>query len=768
MFRPRFSATALLCATLSAGLTAAGFAQEKDPAVEAVRRELSARCERELASDSEFFGQSELLAIERRLEVPSTDSRITAQELLKLAWEEVRLGRHESALSRLEKANGLLVDVIDSDPKAREIDTLVLMLRGIAHFQLAENLNCVDFHNPAACILPIGPDAVHPKPEQSRVAGDLFRRVVERNPDFISAHWMFVLSRMLTGSYPQDVPPDLRLPPGTFADETIPGGPPPLPRLINVGRHLGLHGEDFAGGAILEDFDGDGLLDIVTSSWHPCTPMQAYRNTGEGFQDVSELWGLDAILGGLNTLQADYDNDGDRDILLLRGAWQGPRGKVRNSLLRNDLSDGGGFVDVAARAGLAYPAFPTQAAAWGDYDLDGDLDLVIANEAVDIVIDASAYRNVVDRSYPLQLFKNDGGVFRDVSKSVGLDRRSFGKGVAWGDIDNDGDLDLYVSNLGPNQLYRNDREEGFVDVSHLAGPGLGDRRTFATWFFDQNNDGWLDLFVASYNLPVDAISANYLGLDYRRADIPANEQPVSTPVLLRNDGEQLTDVSASVGFTTPMLIMGSNYGDLDNDGEHDLYFGTGMPDFTAMSPNVFYRGWKDRFVDQTYGIGLGHLQKGHGVAFGDLDNDGDQDLLQQLGGAYPADSFENALYLNPLSESDDPPRFLSLDLVGTTANRDAIGARVAVSTRDADGNERTLHRVVGSGSSFGASSLRLEMGLARATEIDGVVIRWPDGSAPVTYRNLELDAFYEITQGKAPRRLRVERTHLGHTGSSGH
>ena len=192
---------------------------------------------------------------------------------------------------------------------------------------------------------------------------------------------------------------------------------------------------DLCGGAIVEDFDGDGLLDIVSSTFDIEGPLKYFRNQGDGtFEDRAAVSRLDDQLGGLNCVAADYDNDGDVDILVLRGAWLLHDGRIRNSLLRNEGD--GTFFDVTSAAGLAGPAAPTQAAVWGDFDLDGDLDLYVGNETFGR---GSSFDN------PSQLFENLGdGTFRDIAPKAGVTNDIFSKGVTAGDDDNDGDPDLYV------------------------------------------------------------------------------------------------------------------------------------------------------------------------------------------------------------------------------------------------------------------------------------------------------------------------------------
>ena len=183
-----------------------------------------------------------------------------------------------------------------------------------------------------------------------------------------------------------------------------------------------------------------------------------------------------------------------------------PANRVSCGLLQNDGH--GVFRDVTSTAGLANPAYPTQTAVWGDFDNDGDLDLYVGNET----------RPYEGANYPNQLFRNNGnGTFEDIAMKAGVTNDRYCKGVAAGDYDNDGDLDLYVSNIGANRLYQNYGNGKFRDVAELAGVKSPERRSFASWFFDFDNDGWLDIFVAAYDCSLDDIVADQMGLPHSGA-----------------------------------------------------------------------------------------------------------------------------------------------------------------------------------------------------------------------------------------------------------
>ncbi|HAA86910.1 MAG TPA: hypothetical protein DCE22_01550, partial [Verrucomicrobiales bacterium] len=192
-------------------------------------------------------------------------------------------------------------------------------------------------------------------------------RLLQYSPDDLRSQWLLNITAMATGTYPESVPEKYRVPESALKSEFEIG------KFIDVAPNLGLDTFNLCGGAIVEDFDNDGFLDIVSSTSDPRGSLSLFRNTGDGkFVNLTKESGLDNQLGGLNCISADYDNDGDADILVLRGAWMNSMGKIRNSLLRNNGSSGPNsnitFTDVTRSAGLAEPAFPTQAASWGDYD----------------------------------------------------------------------------------------------------------------------------------------------------------------------------------------------------------------------------------------------------------------------------------------------------------------------------------------------------------------------------------------------------------------
>ncbi len=731
-------------------------------ATETPGEEFGRLCERLRVGDNRFFSQSFADELRSRLDQPqaSLEDQIGLRGVF--GRELLRLNQIEAAIAELERAhvegqNGASQDEASQD-EARQnpaglnvelpegLRASVQWTLALAYLQQAEDQNCVAHRTADSCTLPIRAAGVHQIPGPARRAGDLLLDYAGHHPRNLQAVWLLNLARRQSGDFPQGIPEPLRLPESAFLDAQA------FPPWTDRGGELGINVDDLAGGAVMDDFDGDGFLDLVSSTWDPCGSLTAFRNDGTGgFLDVTAQWGLADQLGGLNLVQADYDGDGRIDLLVLRGAWLLGDGRIRNSLLRNTVTAGSGtrFVDVTRAAGVAEPAYPTQTAAWADYDGDGDLDLYVGNEATQ------------GSPFPSQLFRNRGdGTFEDRAASAGVTNLRYTKGVAWGDYDDDGDPDLYVSNFGENRLYRNDGSAGFVDVAPELGVTEPRVESFATWFFDYDNDGDLDLYVGDYRSQAARVTASYFGI----------ASPEGQPLLYRNDsigtlgarGAGFTEVSRASGLTRPAMPMGANYGDLDNDGWLDFYLGTGEPDLASVMPNQMYRNVGGRFVEVSFAGRFAHLQKGHGVAFGDLDNDGDQDLFHQLGGFYPSDSFGNALFENPLLEAGGAAKpdghWVTLLLEGRRANRFGVGARIEATieakgeSKEASkgaskGERRTIYLLAGSGGSFGASSLQQEIGLGVADRIAELVVRWPGSGTVSRFAAVPADHFYRVLEG---------------------
>jgi hypothetical protein len=651
----------------------------------------------------------------------------------KLAEAELKLGNEEEAIRLLRECDEQHLPTLTADwppDRRRALAAMVKFSLGISYMRLGETQNCCQRNSPESCIMPIQGSGIHANPEGSRRAIDYFVEVLESSDDrsvmHLRARWLLNIAHMTLGEYPDGVPPAYLIPP----DRLLAGEP--FPKFPNVAQELGVATFSLSGGAIADDFDNDGHIDLVVSDYSPDAQLRFFHNDGDGsFTERTAEAGLVGITGGLNLVQADYDNDGWLDILVLRGAWLGSHGNHPNSLLRNDGVPGAAqFTDVTFPSGLAEVSYPTQTAAWADFDADGDLDLYIGNEA-----DKFDPQSV---AAPCQLFRNNGdGTFDDIAPAAGVTNDRFTKAVISGDYDNDRLPDLYVSNfLDKNRLYRNNGDGTFRDVAARAGV-TGPHASFPAWFWDFDNDGNLDIYASSWAGDITALAADAL-------ELPHNAELAS---LYRGNGQgSFVDVASQVGLTRPTGPMGSNFGDINGDGYCDFYLGTGEPEFMNLMPNVMYvNHGGTRFADVTMSGGFGHLQKGHAVAFADFDNDGDQDVFEQMGGAYPGDKFYDALYRNPGFGT----RWLTLKLEGRTSNRSAIGARIRIDALDAEtGQLRTIYRWVNSGGSFGANPLRQTIGLGKTEGIRLLEVFWPTTGKTQRWTDIPLDAALRVIEGE--------------------
>ena len=630
--------------------------------------------------------------------------------------------------AQLHAYRGEMAAAIASLENARRIaDTDVPDLRlqldqalGVAHLHKAEIDNRV-LHEPGArCLLLEKPEQPFANTADVVKAIEYFSRYLAGMPNDLEVRWLLNLAHMFAGTYPDKVPGGQLVPPSAFSSAEQ------VERFHDVAPRAGLVSVASAGGLIVDDFDNDGRLDIVTSSLDSCDGMRFFSRTADGrFIERAATAGLADQLGSLNILQTDYNNDGALDILVLRGAWEMP---LRKSLLRNNGN--GTFTDVTVASGLAGTLTGTQSAVWTDVDNDGFVDLFVGVE-----------------DGPAQLFRNRGdGTFEDIAAKAGVARRAFNKGVAAADYDNDGWQDLYVSNLGGvNFLYRNNHDGTFTESGRAAGaPGPG--QGFPTWFFDYDNDGHPDLFAASFVTSVDEAARAYLRL-------PRNGDGLK---LYRNLGDgSFEDVTQQVGLDKSLMVMGSNFGDIDNDGYLDMYLGTGNPSYAALVPSLLLRNNAGKsFVDVTGSSGTGELHKGHGVAFADLDNDGDEEIVFEVGGATPGDVHALRLFENPGHGND----WITVKLVGVKTNRPAFGARITA-TVHAKGTTRSIHRTVGSGGSFGASPLQQHIGLGPGAERVDLEVWWPTSNTRQRFPAIGKNRFVEITE-LARDYVSVERTPL--------
>lgn len=698
-----------------------------------------------------FLNNCRVEILEKQLQpvlaLPPTSENLTRrfQAQSKYGLELLNAGKTEKAVEQFRQLEKLLADydVAEAEPKNRVRSHLA-----IAYLRLGEQENCLAHHSSDSCLLPIRGEGVHVEQRGSRGAMQVLTQQLTDSPNDLRARWLLNIACMTVGDYPDKVPAQWLNPPKVFDSDY------PLKRFRDIAPGLGLDVDGLAGGVIADDFDGDGNLDLVMSSMGVGDQIQFFHNNGDGtFTERTRESGLLGETGGLNIVSTDYNNDGHLDFMILRGGWMGKEGHYPNSLLRNNGN--GTFDDVTEQAGLL-SFHPTQTATWFDFNNDGWLDVFIANETAsgDSPQYCELYRNNGPSEGQGSKFQVESSnlkletcTFTDIAAECGFTFVGMLKAVVSGDYNNDGRPDLYISWRGhDNLLLRNDGPKNpargaksawkFTEVAKEAGvtqPFF----SFPAWFFDYDNDGWLDLFVSGYGINnAGDIAADYLGLPTQaeRARLYHNNR----------DGT-FTDVTKAARLYKVLHTMGSNFGDLDNDGLLDFYLGTGDPDLGTVIPNRMFRNADGKFFqDVTTAGGFGHLQKGHGVAFADLDNDGDQDIYHVLGGAYEGDNYRNALWENP----GHGAHWITLKLEGVQSSRAAIGARIKVIVNTPNG-ERSIHRTLSSGGSFGCSPLRAQIGLGQAQSIRAVEITWPTTGKVQVLKDLAMDQFYKIRESDA-------------------
>jgi hypothetical protein len=522
-------------------------------------------------------------------------------------------------------------------------------------------------------------------------------------------------------------------------------------RLIDITKQAGIdfrHNSGAYGGKLLPetlgagcaflDYDADGWQDILLINgmdWpghkRQRSTLKLYRNNRNGtFTDVTRKAGLDVELYGMGVAVGDYNNDGFPDILVTCVG--------QNRLFKN--TGKGTFVDVTKSSGLAARQSLSTSALWFDYDRDGRLDLFVCNyvkwspeQDVFCSLDGKHKSYCTPEAYRGEtcwLFHNRGdGTFEDVTASSGIfDSSSKSLGVALLDYDQDGWPDLLVANdTQPNKLYRNGRNGTFKDVGMDAGIAFSAdgkaRAGMGVDVGDFDNSGRPGVAITNFDNEM-------IGL-YRAAG-KGNYEDIAT--------------SAGVGLPSKTTLgFGCMFLDADLDGRLDLVAANGHIDDTvrnirrdvsyAQPPQLFQNtGGKFQDISLLLGDSFRQPKIGRGLAYGDIDNDGDLDILMTTnnGPAY--------LYRNDQLAGNRSIRF---QLVGTQSNRDAIGATVQVQTGDG-----SQWRMVKGGSSYlSQSELPVTFGLGKRDKVDRVVIQWPNGKTE-DYKNLSAGRRYKCIEGK--------------------
>jgi len=499
--------------------------------------------------------------------------------------------------------------------------------------------------------------------------------------------------------------------------------------------------ETVGAGCAFLDYDNDGWMDIYLVNSGPCDffdPPQPlrnalYHNNRDGtFTDVAAKAGVTGNAYGMGVAVGDYDGDGFPDLYVTQ---------YPHSILYHNNRDGS-FTDVTAKAGVAAPGWATSA-VWFDYDNDGRLDLFVCHFVDyskaklkfcgDLITGERHYciPSIYD-SMPCWLFHNNGdGTFTDVSKESGIAQfPAKAWGVVAADINNDGRLDLYVTNdTVPNFLFVNRGKGRFEEAGMLAGVGLSSfgkpRSGMGVDAADYDQDGWIDLFEANVDQEMYSLYHN-------------------------DKNEVFSDVSNPNGIGRATRLMsgwGLKFFDYDNDGDIDLLLCNGHPDDTVdkriegvtflETPLLFRNTSKGlENVSQRSGPVFSKPLAGRGLALGDFDNDGAVDFLISQNNAGPL------LVRNNIGREN---HWLGIKLVGTKANIDAVGAKVTYRSGDFQRHKFK----VGGGSYLSSHDPRMVLGLGQRTKIDWVEVQWPQPSGKVErISNLPVDRYITIVEGE--------------------
>jgi enediyne biosynthesis protein E4 len=506
----------------------------------------------------------------------------------------------------------------------------------------------------------------------------------------------------------------------------------------SANRHLY---EIMSGGGLFFDYDADGWLDVFLVDGGSLTDAavaktarhRLYRNRGDGtFENMSSTSGITHREYGMGTCAADVNNDGWIDLYVTNVGT--------NTLYLN--KGGKTFSDVTRAAGVAGAANFSSSCAFADVDRDGDVDLFVVNY-VDARVDNNIFCGDAGRKFriychPLTfpalrnvLFRNNGnGTFTDTSRDAGIvDHRGNGLGVVFGDYDDDGWVDAFVANdTTPNFLFHNERGRGFSEAALISGVSVASdgtpRAGMGTDFGDYDGDGDLDLFVTNHELEAHTLFRN----------------------LGKGLFEDVTFASGVGAATLPYVGFGASFFDADNDADLDLAIVNGhvmnspghvRPGATESQRKLLLRnsgGGKLADVGRQSGTGFAAEKVGRSLLTGDIDNDGDLDLLITNNGG-------NVELLR--NESPSATAAVTLRLVGTASNRSAVGARVRVTAGGA-----THVREVKAGSSYlGQNDLRVHVGLGKAARIDRLEVRWPNGQNEVIV-GAAMNQIVTVTEGK--------------------
>ncbi|MFQ5628738.1 MAG: FG-GAP-like repeat-containing protein, partial [bacterium] len=440
------------------------------------------------------------------------------------------------------------------------------------------------------------------------------------------------------------------------------------------------------------DFDNDGDDDLFVTSGYATESNILYENIGEGAFTIANAGDLTSVMGTSRAATwGDYDNDGDADVFIANDSGE------NNFLYANN---GDGTFSRVSEGAIANDGGFSTAASWGDFDNDGFLDLFVAN-----------------RQGPNFLYKNNGaGGFEKVASGAVITDDAASMGCSWVDIDDDGDLDLFVVNGSGqnNALYRNNRDGTFTKITDGSIVNDGGFSRGSSWG-DSDNDGDLDVFVANENNELNFFYSN------------------------NGDGAFIKMTGNAIAVDA-ISSTGSAWADFDNDGDLDLFVAN--TDLEGIENFVYLNDGAGNFTRESLFDALGSDAVSNGASVADFDRDGDLDLFVANGSGLP-----DLFYANNGSNKN----WIGIDLVGIQSNRSAIGAKIRLQTISGEQTFSQMREISAqtSGGYGGQNSLRAAFGLGAATEVSTLEIEWPSGAVQ-RFNSVAANQFLTVTEVRQP------------------
>ncbi len=587
-------------------------------------------------------------------------------------------------------------------------------------------------HTPAEhaqyCALPI--QKFHQNKNYAREGAKAARKLLDNYDKGNTLYkWLLNYSCLITDDFPAGVPEAYRVTPA-FIDKFYGEGKNKTEKEFSwlqfeeKAAEFGINTNNAGRGVGVEDFDGDGFLDIITGG--NFDDLRYYHNVGgQTFADWTERAGLANFRQPFFIAVGDYDNDGWQDFLVTHMYHDG------FTLFRNngngtfkDVTAGSGLLDNRPTNGLSSAWAP----AWADVDNDGDLDLFVCQMGIEIPLAKGLLsRPKMDSA----LYINEGNRFVERTKEYGLSgivHDRYFIGASFGDYDRDGFLDLFLSSpiVNTTTLLKNVGGKRFEKGALLPRRDGG----FVGAFLDVNQDGRLDIFHGGFSDARTSVEMGMFGED------PEKYRSGKSAVLIQQDDGRF--IEAPGFFDMPGGNMGASFGDLNNDGCYDFYLGTGSPEGWFIYPKLMFLGVADgkggcslKTANVSMTNNFASIQKGHGIVFFDYDNNGLQDVYSSLGGMWPADRWPNQFFVNKSSTSSS---WVKIRLRGKKTNSFGLGASIRVNAENERGEKIVRYAHMDQKTAFGSGPYLAHLGLADARTIRDVEVLWPASGCRHTYR----------------------------------